>query len=75
MANKIKDKDEDEISLEVFFAYSKKIYTPESFWVLFFPPKKLARLFLLTEVKPSPDHKMIKLLPFDNLFPSLQQFG
>ena len=35
----------------------------------FFSPKKLVRLFILKEVKPSHDGKMIKLLTFDNLFP------
>ena len=35
-------------------------------------PTKLVRLFILKEVKPSPDGKMIKLLTFDNLFPPLR---
>ena len=50
--------DNDEISLYVlFFAYSKKRSTsPESVIVLF-PPELLAKLFLLKEVKPSPEHK------------------
>ena len=30
--------------------------------------EELALWFLLTEVKPSPDHKMIKLLTFDTCF-------
>ena len=34
-----------------------------------FSPKTLVRLFILKEVKPSLDRKMIKLLIFDNLFP------
>ena len=34
----------------------------------FFSPKKLVRLFILREVKPSPDSKIIKLLTFHNLF-------
>ena len=38
----------------------------------FFSPKKLVRLFILKEVKPSHDGKMIKLLTFDNLFPPLR---
>ena len=45
--------------------------TPERFILLFFHQKKLVRLFILKEVKPSPDGKMIKLLTFDNLFPPL----
>ena len=50
--------DNDEISLFFFFfAYSKKRATsPESVIVLF-PPELLAKLFLLKEVKPSPEHK------------------
>ena len=59
------------IWLEVFFAYSQKIDTPESFIVIFFYPEKLALLSLVKEVKPSPDRKLIKLLTFDNLFPPL----
>ena len=39
----------------------------EIFNVLF-SPERLSQLFLLKEVKPSPDHKIIKLLTFDNLF-------
>ena len=31
--------------------------------------KKLVRLFILKEVKPSPDSKMVKLFTFDNYFP------
>ena len=38
----------------------------------FFSPKKLPRLFILKEVKPSPDSKMIKLLTFDNVLPPLR---
>ena len=38
----------------------------------FFSPKKLVRLFILKEVKPSPDSRIIKLLTFDNLFPPLR---
>ena len=49
-----------------FFVYSPKIDTPESFIVVF-SPEKSARLFLLKEVKPSPDRKMVKLLTFENL--------
>ena len=34
----------------------------------FFSPQKLARLFPLKEIKPSPDRLMITFLTFDNLF-------
>ena len=50
-----------------FFVYSQKIHTPESFIVLF-SSEKSARFFLLKEVKPSPDRKMVKLPTFENLF-------
>ena len=39
----------------------------EIFNVLF-SPERLSQLFLWKEVKPSPDHKIIKLLTFDKLF-------
>ena len=44
-----------------------RIFLPKTYIVLFLP-KELALLFLLKEVKPSPDHKMIKLLTFDTCF-------
>ena len=53
------------------FARSKKKGTPKASFY-FFSPKKLVGLFILKEVKPSPDSKMIKRLRFDNLFPSLR---
>ena len=52
----------------IFFAYSQKIDTPESFIVLFFITK-IAPLSILKEVKPSRNRKMIKLLTFDISFP------
>ena len=51
--------------------FSKKKDILESF-ILLFSPKKLVQLFILKEVKPSPDSKMIKLLTFDNLLPPLR---
>ena len=45
-----------------------KILIPRKALLYFFPPEKLALLFLLKEVTPSPDPKMIKLLTFDKLF-------
>ena len=38
----------------------------------FSSPKKLVRLIILKEVKPSPESKMIKLLTLVNLFPPLR---
>ena len=40
--------------------HSRKLCCP------FFSPEKLAQLFFLKEVKPSPDNKMIKILTFEN---------
>lgn len=36
--------------------------------IVLFLPEELALLFLLKEVTPSPDQKMIKLLTFDTCF-------
>ena len=60
--------DEREFS---FFAYSKKIDTPE---IVLFSSEKLARSFLLKEVKPFFDQKIIKFLTADTLFPPLRHF-
>ena len=56
-------------NLKFLRVFSKKD-TPESF-ILLFSPKKLVWLFIMKEVKPSPDSKMIKLLTLDLLFPPL----
>ena len=42
---------------------NRKLYC----FFFFFSPKKLSLLSLLKEVKPSPDHKIIKPLTFENL--------
>ena len=49
--------------------FRKKKDAPQKLHFTFFSQKKLARLFILKEAKPSPDGKMIKLHTFDNLFP------
>ena len=59
---------EYEISLNLFVRVLKKTDTPKSFSLLFKSPKKLVRLFILKQVKPSPDSRMIKLLTFDYWF-------
>ena len=58
-------------NLKFLRVFLKKKDTPESFNLLF-SPKKSVRLFILKEVKPSPDRKMIKLLTSVNLFPPLR---
>ena len=63
--------DQDEVQFKVFVRILKKGH-PESFILLFFPPKKLVQLSILNQVKSSPDGKMIKLLTFNNLFPPLR---
>ena len=53
----------------VFSAVFSKKDAPESsvhFPFFFFSPEMLAPLFMLKEVKFSPDSKLIELLPFDN---------
>ena len=51
-------------NLKFLRTFSKKD-TPEGFnYLLKFPTKKLVWLFILKEVKPSPDSKMIELLTF-----------
>ena len=44
------------------FSQKKKTSRKASFYL--FSPNKLVRLFILKDVKPSPDSKMIKLLAF-----------
>ena len=61
---------EYEIKVKVLMRILKKD-TLERF-ILLFSPKKLVGLFILKEVKPSTDGKMIKLLTFDDLFPPLR---
>ena len=55
------DENEYEIKLNVFARVLKK-KTPRKALFYFFSPKKLVRLFILKEVKPSPDSKMINFL-------------
>ena len=55
-------------NLKYLCVFSKK-KTPRKVSFYSFSPKTSVRLFILKEVKPSPDSKMIKLLNFDNLFP------
>ena len=49
-----------------FSHYSKNYQTLQKALLPFFSPEKLAQLFFLKEVKPSPDNKMIKILTFEN---------
>ena len=58
-------------NLKFLRMFSKKL-PPDKAWFYFFSPNKLVRLFILREVKPSPDSKMIKLLTCDILLPPLQ---
>ena len=67
-------KDQNDYEYEIWFkvfSRSVKKWTPQNTSLHFFSPEKLVLLSLLEEVKPFPDRKMIKLLTFDNLFPSL----
>ena len=51
-----------------FFSCILKLKTPRKASFFHFSQEKLRRLPLVIEVTPSPDHKMIKLLTFDNWF-------
>ena len=66
------DDNEYEISLKTFARVLKKKKIPRKDSFYYFSPKQLVQLFILKEVKPSPDRKMIKLLQFDNMFPPLR---
>ena len=63
----------DEISLESALRSLKKIDTPS--FISLFSPEKLTRLFLLKEVKPSSDPKVIRLQTFDNLIISVTMYS
>ena len=66
---RFEDENDENDYKDKIFLFSNK--TPgrhlEIFNVLF-SPERLSQLFLLKEVTPSPDHNIIKLLPFVNLF-------
>ena len=55
-------------NLKVFARVLKKRH-PGKLHFTFFSSIKIVRLFILKEVKPSTESKMIKLLTFDYLFP------
>ena len=55
-------------NLKVFARALKKRH-PGKLHFNFFSPKKLVRLFILKEAKPSTESRMIKLVTFDSLFP------
>ena len=59
----------EEISLESALSSLKKIDTTS--FISLFSSEKLTRLFLLKEVKPSSDPKVIRLQTFDNLIISV----
>ena len=55
-------------SYSKFFRVCSKNIHPGKLHCPFFVPEKLARLFVMREVKPSADRKMIKLVTVHNLF-------
>ena len=64
---------EYEIKLKVFAPVLKNRHPGKlHFPFFFFHQKKLMRLFILKEVKPSPDRQVKELLTFDKLFPPLR---
>ena len=58
-------------NLKFSLLFSKK-KSPGKLHFTFFHQKKLVRLFILKEVKPSPDGKIVKRLTFVKLVPPLQ---
>ena len=63
---------EYEIELKVLARVLKKKRHPRKTSFNFFSAKTLVWLFIMKEVKPFPDSKMIKLLTVDNLFSPLR---
>ena len=65
---------EYEIKLKVFARVLKKRHPGKLHFpfFFFFHQKKLTRLFILKEVKPSPDRRVKELLTFNNLLPPLR---
>ena len=61
-------------NLKFVRVFSKKKKTPRKASFYLFSRKEVRRLFILKEVKPPPDSKMIKLLAFDNFFPPLKPY-
>ena len=61
--------------LRVFWKKEKKKTPWKASFYFFCSPKKLVRLYILKDVKPSPDSKMIKLVTFNNLFPPTTTFS
>ena len=61
------ENDENDYKDLIFLNSNKTPGRPLEIFNVLFSPERLSQLFLL-EVKPSPDHKIIKLLTFDNLF-------
>ena len=51
-------------NLNFLLVFSQKKKTSRKALFYLFSPNKLVRLFILKDVKPSPDSKMIKLLAF-----------
>ena len=61
-----------EMKLKVFARVLKNRHPGKLHFPFFFHQKELIRLFILKEVKPSPDRKVKELLTFDKLFPPLR---
>ena len=57
-----------------FLRVLKEKKTPRKASFYLFSRKGVRRLFILKEVKPPADSKMIKLLAFDNFFPPLRPY-
>ena len=66
------ENDENDYKDKIFLFSNKTPGRQLEIFNVLFSPERLSQLFLLKEVKPSPDQKIIKLLTFDNLFLLLQ---
>ena len=58
--------------MQVFSRIVKKLVVTKECLTVLFSPEKLALFSSFVEAKPSPGRNILKLLTFDNFFPSLR---
>ena len=61
------ENDENDYKVKILLFSNKTPGRQLEIFNVLFSPERLSQLFLWKEVKPSPDHKIIKLLTFDKL--------
>ena len=74
MSTRLSSSTSTRFNLKVFALVLNERKTPRKASFYHFSRKKVRRLFMLKEVKPPPDSKMIKLLAFDNFFLPLRPY-